>query len=394
MLWRSSGNKKKYPLESSDEEDESASQETVGLCDCCKARTVLKCSGCNAIYFCSRKCQKEFWPKHKQFCKPNRMCSKKDHQKITKDTFKILATGQLANKQKEATDECVRRFMHVINRTYRVVDEDNLPIELTLANLVQRKRLKIIYPEGTGIKPANLNFLTSPSLAAELYAIYQGNLNARPSARYQFLEGGVMDMIDKCDIFWSMVIYYHNMGTTLPPVGKRGDTWQESYLGREYYRWLDQMQIMSSQSRASASEPKQTLHVNTESLALVNVLIGQGEATSAHPLHPCTHLITNYRAEVPLSEAALPEWWATVRDFWDAELAIATETKLPNCIFYLTPYGCQIGEKACGMRHCKDFRRKFYDIQKATQNLATYDNGKLAGPEAAAPAPSTEATSR
>ncbi|KAK3874343.1 hypothetical protein Pcinc_020730 [Petrolisthes cinctipes] len=42
----------------------------VGVCGWCKGVAETKCTGCRAVYYCSRECQKKGWPHHKDNCRP------------------------------------------------------------------------------------------------------------------------------------------------------------------------------------------------------------------------------------------------------------------------------------------------------------------------------------
>ena len=72
------------------EDNSSKMVEPLAICSCCKQKnTSLSCSGCNAIYYCSKSCQKQDWIKHKLSCKSQRSKMK------VKETLSIAACQKL-----------------------------------------------------------------------------------------------------------------------------------------------------------------------------------------------------------------------------------------------------------------------------------------------------------
>ena len=82
-----------------------------------------RCSRCQNVYFCSRKCQAEAWPTHKNECKPSKAVQERaelktlerKQQELYEEGFKAMQTNELGENRRaaklliEAACMCVKR---------------------------------------------------------------------------------------------------------------------------------------------------------------------------------------------------------------------------------------------------------------------------------------------
>jgi hypothetical protein len=313
------------------------SSSSIKLCETCNKPCSLACSVCKSAHFCDKECFKLGWKNHKQWCKSGN--NTKGQKKAKKEYLKgvMHSSGGMAEAQKSTQQDRINTFHIAVTKAY-VVMRDGIPINDLPSSIPDRARVTIV-DNSTGSTLAAFNFLNPASLACEMYS----NTYSGSQGEFKVLEGGWLYLVGQQDLFWSMIMHWHENGSTLP-ICARGLTWgKDTFLGTEY----NNMEAKVASITANVT-PGSRLKLSSESLAMCNLMQSDLSALmQGQCMHPAVDLIER-DCSLPTTEGQVPPWWKKVRNVWDGALQRAlTETSTggarPQCMFHNVPVGCRIG---------------------------------------------------